>query len=108
MITDIFERYGEVTKEIVVSIKEDKDSDGLMEKRDSILKELQNSNYTSEEKLLLYKSKGLDVLDKELENLVKDEMLKVKNHIKATQSRKLAHTTYNSNMVNNNMFTKKV
>jgi len=108
MIIEIFERYKQITNKVIMLLKEDKDVDELMKKRESVLEELGKSKYNKAEKLKCYEALGLDVLDKSLEEIIKDNMLKVKKEIKNTQNRRVAYTSYTSNDMQGNLFAKKV
>lgn len=108
MLNEIFKRYAQITNEVILFLQEDKEVDELMKEREGILKELGNSKYTSNEKLKCYKALGLDVLDKSLDNIIKNKIVYAKQEIKNTQNRRVAFTSYTSNDGQRNLFAKKV
>lgn len=108
MVNGIFKRYGEITKKMMLCLKEDKDVDELMQERENILKELDNSKYSRAEKLECYKNLELDGLDKSFEETIKNQMISIKNEIKDTQNRNTAFSGYASSQEQRNLFTKKV
>lgn len=109
MIDSILESYKEITEEIIRNIKNDVDTNNLMEKRESLIKKLfENENIDKNNVKELYLSKGLLDLDKKLKVTIEEEQVKVKEEIKILHKRKSANTVYAKNINTINIFNKKI
>ncbi|GAA0077568.1 hypothetical protein UT300005_19460 [Clostridium sp. CTA-5] len=102
MDLNIFNEYKEINIEILNSIKEDREDIVLFEKREEIIKKIISLNLEKNEIKKIYKENKLDILDKELEETLKEKMLSVKKEIKKISNQKQANLRYaNSNRITN-------
>ncbi|AOR22907.1 hypothetical protein [Clostridium taeniosporum] len=105
---DIFNDYKEINLEIINSIKEDKEDISLLEKREEIIKKIFSLKLEKSEIKKIYKEKGLDILDKELEDVLKEKMLSVKEEIKQISKQKQANLGYVNANRSGNFFSTKI
>ncbi|MDR5586534.1 MULTISPECIES: flagellar protein FliT [Clostridium] len=108
MNIDIFNEYREITLEIINSIKNDKEDISLFEKRDNAIKKILALDLDKSEIKKIYSKEKLDVLDKELENILKEKMLSVKEEIQEIAVKKQANLGYANVNRGSNFFSKRV
>ncbi|MBN1073445.1 flagellar protein FliT [Clostridium botulinum] len=108
MNIDIFNDYEKVNSEIIKSIKDDREDVGLLEKREEIIQKIFSLKLEKSEIRKIYIEKKLDVLDKELEDVLKDKMLSVKEEIRKISSKKQANLGYATANRATNFFSKRV
>ena len=102
MSMDIFNEYKEINIEILNSIKEDREDITLFEKREEIIKKILSLNLEKSEIKKIYKENKLDILDKELEETLRNKMLSVKKELKKMSNQKQANLIYaNTNRITN-------
>ncbi|MBW6408582.1 flagellar protein FliT [Clostridium weizhouense] len=102
MSMDIFNEYKEINIEILNSIKEDREDITLFEKREEIIKKILSLNLEKSEIKKIYKENKLDILDKELEETLRNKMLSVKEELKKMSNQKQANLIYaNTNRITN-------
>ena len=108
MNIDIFNEYREITLEIINSIKNDKEDISLFEKREEIIKEVLSLELDKSEIKKIYIEQKLDILDKELEYILKEKMSSVKEEIKKISNQKQANLGYVNVNRSSNFFSKKI
>lgn len=106
MLEDIFNQYREINLKIIELVKEDKSAITLFEKREEIIKNIFSLNLEKSEINKIYIEKGLKILDKELENILIEKMLLVKDEIKKITIQKQANLRYVNANRTNNFFSK--
>lgn len=94
MDRDIFNEYKEINLKIINSIKEDKEDITLFEKREEIIKKIISLSLEKSEIKRIYSENKLDILDKELEETLKEKMLSVKKEIIRISNQKQANLRY--------------
>ncbi|KAI3350324.1 flagellar protein FliT [Clostridium botulinum] len=108
MNLDVFNEYKEINLEIIKSIKEDKENEALFEKREEVIEKIFCLNLEKSQIKKIYIEKKLDILDKELECVLKDKMLSVKEEIRKISSKKQANLGYATANRGSNFFSKRV
>ena len=93
MNNELFDKYKLVNLEIIDSIKNDNEDISLFEKREKLIGELFNLNWSKEQKRMMYNNMGLVDLDKEIERLLKEKMIRIKEKIDKIAKNKAAITT---------------
>lgn len=107
MDIDIFNEYKEINLQIINSIKEDKEDISLFEKRDDALKKILALDLDKGEIRRIY-IEEINILDRELENILKDKMSSVKTEIQQIASKKQANLGYANINRGSNFFSKRV
>ena len=95
MNIDIFNQYKEINIQIIESIREDKEEIKLFDKREQIVNEILSINASREEVKRTYEEMELNVLDKEIDRILKEKMKNVKHRIASLAKSKAAHKSYN-------------
>ncbi|WP_252214102.1 flagellar protein FliT [Clostridium sp. VAP41] len=104
----IFNEYKEINFKIINSIKEDKEDISLFEKRDDAIKEILGLDLDKSEIKKIYIEEEVDILDKELEIILKDKMSSIKTEIQQIASKKQANLGYANANRGSNFFSKRV
>lgn len=107
MDIDIFNEYKEINLQIINSIKEDKEDISLFEKRDDALKKILALDLDKGEIKRIY-IEEINILDRELEIILKDKMSSVKTEIQQIASKKQANLGYANVNRGSNFFSKRV
>ena len=107
MDIDIFNEYKEINLQIINSIKEDKEDISLFEKRDDALKKILALDLDKGEIRRIY-IEEINILDKELEIILKDKMSSIKTEIQQIASKKQANLGYANINRGSNFFSKRV
>ncbi|WP_315077703.1 flagellar protein FliT [uncultured Clostridium sp.] len=108
MNIDIFNQYKEINLQIINSIKEDREDETLFEKREEAIKNILSLDLDKTEIKRIYLEQGLYDLDKELEFILKEKMLCVKDEIKKITAKKQANLGYATSNRSSNLFSKRV
>lgn len=108
MDLSIFNEYKEINLEIIKSIKEDKEEISLFEKREEIIEKIFSLNSDRDEIRKIYKEKELDILDKELEDALREKMFSVKEEIKKIVIHKQANLGYVNASRKANLFSERI
>ncbi|NME82794.1 flagellar protein FliT [Clostridium sp. SM-530-WT-3G] len=108
MNNELFDKYKLVNLEIIDSIKNDNEDISLFEKREKLIGELFNLNWSKEQKRMMYNNMGLVDLDKEIERLLKEKMIRIKEKINKIAKNKAANKSYNSVNRRSNFFSANV
>ncbi|MBW6408580.1 flagellar protein FliT [Clostridium weizhouense] len=108
MDLSIFNEYKEINLEIIKSIKENKEEISLFEKREEIIEKIFSLNSDRDEIRKIYKEKELDILDKELEDALREKMFSVKEEIKKIVIHKQANLGYVNASRKVNLFSKRI
>ncbi|MBN1037791.1 flagellar protein FliT [Clostridium botulinum] len=107
MDIDIFNEYKEINLQIINSIKEDTEDISLFEKRDDALKKILALDLDKGEIKRIY-IEEINILDRELEIILKDKMSSVKTEIQQIASKKQANLGYANANRGSNFFSKRV
>lgn len=105
-VEEIFENYKNVTKAIILNLKNDLNVENLMSKRENIIKEIIEGNFDKNLSKETYINKGLVGLDKELKDIIEKEQIKVKDEIQKLHNSKKANNIYGKNKTMNSYFNK--
>ena len=108
MNNELFDKYKLVNLEIIDSIKNDNEDISLFEKREKLIGELFNLNWSKEQKRMMYNNMGLVNMDKEIERLLKEKMISIKEKINKIAKNKVANRSYNSVNRRSNFFSANV
>ncbi|BCZ48628.1 hypothetical protein psyc5s11_46950 [Clostridium gelidum] len=107
-LNEYLEEYRTLTLDLMDKIREDGEIDILIEKREDILKSINNINFDKEEIKKIGDSLKLLELEEELEILAKKEKVKVKKEIENLKKIKQANTNYNSIENKSRVFNKTI
>lgn len=108
MENEIFDEYRQINLKIIDSIKNDKEDIKLLEQREIIIKKIFSLNLDKDKIKKIYIEKNLDDLDKELECVLKNKMLSVKQEIKQLVAKKQANLGYATANRTNNFFSTRI
>src|SRR5471030_2499890 len=93
------EEYRSLTLELIQEAKNDKElSEELINKRDDILKEIRQHDYSKEEFKSIVESLKILELDKELKLVVKKEMVEIKKKIEGIRAARVARNSYRNSL----------
>jgi hypothetical protein len=95
-LSEYLEEYRVLTLELIDNIKKDGEVDILIEQRENILKSINDLNFDEEEIRKIGNALNLLKLEKELENSVRKEKVKIKQQIETLKRSKQANMQYNS------------
>lgn len=105
---DIFEKYKEIDLKILESIEHDKESIELLESRDKIINDILSLEMEKNEIQIKYKELGLDKLDEEIGQALKEKMNLVKSKIEKIKKSKKANEGYAAAQRGQNIFNQKI
>lgn len=105
---NIFQEYKEINLSIIKSIRENNEDLYLFEKREKIIEKIFSLGIDKTEIKKIYLQQKLDVLDKELEDIIREKIIWVKAEIKQINAKKQANLGYASVNRVNNFFSKRV
>lgn len=109
MIKECLLQYKGLTEAIIVNIKNDLDSEELMEKRGKILiRLLEDESLNKPDIKKIYLDLDLDNLDELLKNEINKARKKTKEELTKIRQRKNANIAYGKNINTINNFNKKV
>lgn len=108
MLEELFREYEKLTKNIISGVKIDVSVDEFFEKREVIIKEISSLDISGEERKKAYIRLGLDVLDKELGLVIKEELEKTKEDIRKNGNNKKIYSGYVSKNTVGNYFRRTI
>lgn len=108
MENTIFDEYRQINLKIIDTIKNDKEDIKLLEQREIVIKNIFSLNLDKDKIKKIYIEEKLDELDKELECILKNKMLSVKQEIKQLTVKKQANLGYATANRNNNFFSTRI
>jgi len=88
------EEYRDLTLNLIENAKNDGELSDLINKRDNILKEFDESDYSKEEFKKIVREFNIIELDNELQLIVKKEMVKIKKKIENIRTTRVARNGY--------------
>lgn len=88
------EEYRDLTLNLIDKAKNDEELSDLINKRDNILKEFDEADYSKEEFKKIVKEFNILKLDNELQLIVKKEMVKIKKKIENIRATRVARDGY--------------
>ena len=95
-LREYLEEYKALTLFLIDEVKKDGELNDLIEKRENILKSINDFNTDKEEVKTIGNSLKLLELEQELQNSVEKEMVKIKKQIQNLKKARQANTNYNS------------
>lgn len=95
-LREYLEEYRDLTLVMIDEVKKDTQLNSLIEKREDILKSINDSNFDKEEIKNIGNSLKLLELEEELQNLVEKEKVRIKKQIESLKKTRQANTNYNS------------
>ncbi|MCE5220770.1 MAG: hypothetical protein LLF98_05745 [Clostridium sp.] len=95
-LREYLEEYKALTLTLIDEISKDGQLSFLIEKREDILKSINNINFDKEEIKTIGNSLKLLELEEELQNSVKKEEVKIKKEIQTLKKARQANANYNS------------
>lgn len=99
-LREYLEEYRALTLILIDEVKKDGELDGelndLIEKRENILKSINDFNFDEKEIINVGNSLKLLELEEELQNSVKKEKVKIKKQIQTLKKTRQANTNYNN------------
>jgi hypothetical protein len=107
-VFDIFEKYKDIDLKILESIEQDKENIELLESREKIINEMLSLDIEKDEIKMKYEELGLDKLDEEIGQSLKDKMNLVKRQIKKIKIAKKANRGYASAQRGQSVFSQKI
>ncbi|GEQ17797.1 MULTISPECIES: hypothetical protein [Clostridium] len=93
-LEEIFKKYRELTLQIMDRVKIDGSIKYLLEKRGELLESIRKSDFSQDEIISAGKSTGIIELEKELNELVKNEQIDIKRKIKNLRTMHAANMQY--------------
>lgn len=93
---EYLEEYKALTLVLIDEVKKDGQLTPLIEKREDILKAIDDLNFDKEEIKAVGNSLKLLELEKELQNSVEKEKVKIKKQIETLKKTRQANTNYNN------------
>lgn len=108
IVEEIFQKYKEITCQIIKKLNDDEEIDFLMDERQRILEGIGSMDISSEEKKAVYERLNIRKCEEELGASLKEKMDGLKKEIEIGKKRRSAFSTYNSNMRQSSLFVKEV
>ncbi|WP_418223618.1 flagellar protein FliT [Clostridium isatidis] len=105
---EIFNNYKNITRAIILNLKNGLDVENLMNKREYIIKKIVESDFDKALLKEMYINKGIMKLDKELEEVIKEEQKSVRNELQSLYNRRKANNMYENNKKINSFFNRKI
>lgn len=103
---EFFKKYRELDVKIIkaLDVNEEK-ADELFNEKEKHLKNIKKIHLKQEELKKLYYEKGLDVLDKEIEEKIKINMNNIKNEMRKNNKLSKARDSYNNSIKRREIFS---
>lgn len=105
---EYLEEYKALTLVLIDEVEKDGELNSLIKKREDILKSINDLNFDKEEIKVVGNSLKLLELEKELQNSVKKEKVKIKKEIENLKKTRQANTNYNSSENKARVFNKSI
>lgn len=102
------ESYRNVTIELIENVRKGEDLNTLFQKREDIIKNIKNINFTKEEFKEFAKSFSIMELDEELQKSINNEKEKVKDKIRFLKITREARSKYENSQFKPTFFNKKI
>ncbi|MBC2455907.1 flagellar protein FliT [Clostridium beijerinckii] len=99
--------YKNITLELINKVSNDQELQKLLEMRAEIIDQIGKSNFSKVEFKELVSSLNILELDKELQDLVKQEKVKTRNQIDNIRKIRIARRNYNNSRENIRLFSGK-
>lgn len=103
-----FNRYRDINLHIINSIKENRENLNLFKEREEAINEILSLDLDKVKIKRIYLDEGLDMLDRELEYILKEKMVSIKAEIRQVKDRKQANLRYATANRSSSFFSKRV
>lgn len=107
-LREYLEEYKALTLLLIDKVKKDGQLNDLIEKRENILKSINDLNLSKEEIEAVGNSLNLLVLEQELQNSVEKERVKIKKQIQNLKKARQVNTNYNNIENKSRVFNKNI
>lgn len=107
-LKESLESYKNVSLELLDKIKNDKDYEGLLEKRKNIIKNLESINFAQDEFKEIFASSGISNIEDELQKTINEEKIKIKRKINCIKITREAREKYENAQFKPTFFNKTI
>lgn len=110
-INEYLEKFRDITRDLINKIKEENYdvADNLMEQRQNIIDNIDKLNYSKEEFVNICNELKLLEYNEELEKVIKEKRVQIKQEMTKIVSNRSANSSYNKKFYNNSViFSKKI
>ena len=107
-LREMLELYKDVSLKLIEEIKEEANTEELMEKRQVLLNEIEKLDLPKEEKKIIGEEINILEVEKLVKEAIEEEQRKVKEEIRNIRIKKQANKGYGANINSMNFFNKKV
>lgn len=108
MLKEILEEYKSLSLELIIEIKEEANTEEIMEKRQLLLNRVAEVNLAKEEKKKICEEVNVFEVEKLVKEAIEEEQRKVKEEMKNIRIKKQANKGYGANINAMNFFNRKV
>ncbi|MDS0524116.1 hypothetical protein NNC19_00410 [Clostridium sp. SHJSY1] len=105
---DFIRSYKEIDLKLIQAIKSDENIDEILNEREKLLRSIEYIDVSKKDLKELFLSEGLDKLDKEIEETLISEKMKIKEQINKLKTVKNANSGYAMATRRTSLFSKKV
>lgn len=108
LVNELFEKYKQMTKSMIEYFNKDVNIEGMLKDRQVLLEKINKINIPGNEKKRIYEAMEIDKLDRELGEIIKASLDKVKEDIKINRLRRSTTNAYNNVLKQQNLFSRRV
>ena len=107
-LREILEVYKDISFKLIEEIKEEANTEELMEKRQMLLNKIEKIDLSKEEKKIIGEEVNIFEVEKLVKEAIEEEQRKVKEEIRNIRMKKQANKGYGANINSVNFFNRKV
>ncbi|MBU3109062.1 hypothetical protein [Clostridium gasigenes] len=107
-LRELLEKYKSVSLELIKEIKEEANTEDLMERRQYLLSEIEKNDLYKEEKMEIGKELNILNIENQVKEAIVEEQRQVKEEIRKIRIKKQANKGYGANKNSINFFNTKV
>ena len=107
-LREVLEKYKSVSLNLIKEIKEEVNTEDLIEKRQALLSEIEKNDLSKEEKMEIGKEFNILEVENQVKQAIEEEQKKVKEEIAKIRIKKQANKGYRENINSINFFNTKV
>lgn len=107
-LRELLEKYKGISLELIKEIREDANTEELMEERQNLLTEIERNDLSKEEKIAIGKEFNILEVENQVKESIEEEQRKLKEEIRKISIKKQANKGYRENINSINFFNKKV
>ena len=107
-LREILELYKDISLKLIEEIKEEANTEELMEKRQMLLNKIEKIDLSKEEKKIIGEEVNIFEVEKLVKEAIEEEQRKVKEEIRNIRMKKQANKGYGANINSVNFFNRKV